>query len=52
MSEHKNAQRERLLQRQEQMRKALPGQLSWIAGMIFGFLALQLVLGLFGLLLA
>jgi hypothetical protein len=52
MTDHKNAQRERLLQKQEQMRSALPGQLAGIAGMILGFLALQLVLGLFGLLLA
>jgi hypothetical protein len=47
----KNAERERLLKKQEEMRNALPGQLRWIAGMIAGFLALQLILGLFGLLL-
>jgi hypothetical protein len=52
MTEHKNAQRERLLSKQDEMRKSLPGQLSWIAGMIFGFLVFQLVLGLLGLLLA
>jgi len=47
----KNAERERLLKKQEEMRKALPGNLVRIAAMLLAIIAVKLVLGLFGLLL-
>lgn len=52
MSEQKNAQRERMLKKQKQMREALPGQLALIAGLIVGALAVQVIVALFSLMLS
>ena len=48
----KTTQRERMLEKQDQMRKALPGQLAWIAVLIVGLLAAHLLVGLLALLFA